>query len=207
MAEECQELSVDLPLEVVEDQLLPFFDAVRDRYLAYELPRNGGRFLKLKALRFMISADAHDKPRHFAACRDDGKLLIFAPEILALPEETAVAIIAHEVGHAVDFLYPGGWSWPLQEAGPVTWVGTTPFEQALAWRMAFGKPKARSRSGADDDNPAANWARAWDHRTEDQVEWAADGIAWAITGRRPLYGGPCMLQRFSEGVPRPAGLR
>ena len=49
--------------------------------------------------------------------------------------------------------------------------------------------------------------RLWGDRHPDQVEWSADAIVKAVTGRSLGYCGRCMLQCFSGGKPRPAGLR
>lgn len=192
--------------EIAHAVLQPHFDAVRDVFagLSAASPIALGRVRRTK---FIVDDSARNSARHFAATRTDGLLMVFAPQLVELPVETVVAIVAHEFGHALDFAYPGCWTWPRGEAGPVQWVGEDKAAHARAWRGIFGKPAARSRTGMDDDAPAVNWMRAWGDRTEDEIEWAADGIAWAVTGRRPLYSGPCMLQGFSGGQPRPANLR
>jgi hypothetical protein len=160
----------------------------------------------MKAVRFEVVPDAHDTERHFARMRTDGKLMQLAPEVVDLPDETLVAMLAHEFGHAADHAYPGCWSWPKVGAGESVWVGGTDKERAAAWRNIFGKADARSRHANDDAEVAGRWMGAWHRRNEDQVEWTADAIAFAVTGRKIGYCGKCMLQCFS-GIERPAGLR
>jgi len=188
--------------------LEPHFDAVRDEFLAF-VPRGASEPLsRIAEVRFVIDEAMHDTERHYAATRTDGTLMLYAPQIVDLPLETLVAIIAHEFGHAVDHLYPGAWTWPFDSAGICHWVGESTSSKAKAWRASFGRRRAESRSARDDEEPAANWMRAWEDRPDDSVEWAADGICEAITGKRPRYCGRCLLQSFARcGVERPAGLR
>lgn len=167
--------------------LQPYFDAVRDTYLEWE----GGRLKRLKQTRLFISESAFDGGRHFAGCRDDGLQIMLAPQLSELPEPTVVAIITHEFAHAADFLYPGRWAF--------TQVGV-----AAAW-----VPSENRRRGMlnEEQRRAADAGRAWLDRSDDQVEWTADAVAQAVTGRRIQYCGPCLIQCFSGGVARPAGLR
>lgn len=183
------------------------FDAVRDTFVEYR-PDGGHQDLRrLKRTRFVIDPAIHNSDRHFAATRDDGLLMMFAPGLAHLQVETLTAIVAHEFGHAADHLYPGAFAWPRAAAGPTAWVGESSALKALAWRSVFGKPDRRSRIEQDDAEPAANWMTAWERRTRDQVEWAADAIAQMVTGISIGYCGPCVLQCFSGGQPRPKGLR
>jgi len=184
------------------------FDAVRDEFAAFVPPGSTRPLDRLARVRYVMSEDMHDTARHFAATRTDGAFMMFAPQIVDLSVEGMTAIIAHEFGHAADFAYPGCWTWPLTRAGESLWVGDSPAARAAAWRAHFGDPKARSRTARDDELPAAHWMRAWEARTPDSVEWAADGICEAVTGVRPRYCGSCLLQCFHpSGVERPAGLR
>lgn len=161
--------------------LLPHFDAVRDTFSEFET--EDGRLEKIDRVKFLIDSDYHDSERHFAACRTDGKLIYFAPQIVKLKHESVVAIIAHELGHAADFLYPAHWMTALDgEAVPAKWIGEPTSSTVLGWR------------------------RIWEERSPDQVEWAADAIAYRIIGKKIGYCGPCMIQCFS-GKPRPRGLR
>ena len=193
--------------EVVGSVLQPHFDAVRDEFCRFTPDGASGPLKRLKKTRFLIDERARDTSRHFAGTSEDGRLMIFAPEIVELSIENLVAIVAHEFGHAADFLYPGAWSWPRSSSGPVVWVGEASEDKASAWRAVFGKARAKSRIASDDVAPAANWMSAWTRRSSDQVEWAADGITERVTGVRPLYCGPCLIQCWKGGIERPAGLR
>lgn len=60
---------------------------------------------------FHISKDAGTAGRHFAYCQQhpNGSLSItFAPRAAALPDEHRQGLMFHELGHAIDFRYPGG---------------------------------------------------------------------------------------------------
>lgn len=159
----------------------PHFDAVRDTFIDYE-PEPGFTFDKLKRTKMVVDGDVHDTERHFAMCRDDGLLIRVAPEAIELPWEQLVAILLHEFGHASDFAYPGKWVAPTGD-GPATWIG--------------------DRS----DKPARKYRRLWEERNNDQVEHAADAIAFAVTGMKIQYCGSCMLQCFDGGSSRPRGLK
>ena len=93
-------------------------------------------------------------------------------------------MLSHELGHAADFSYPGCWVVldPRTDRRRALWLG---------WR---------------EDRDARRWRRMWYERDDDEVEWAADAIAQAVTGIPVTYCGRCMLQCFS-GIPRPSGLR
>ena len=157
--------------------VLPYFDAVRDTFAEFE-PEPGRPLAQCANVRFEIDERFHDTDRHYAACRDDGRRIYLAPQVLFLKQETLVAILAHEFGHATDFLYPGHWQTPLEGPARARWLG----------------------------DPASGWRRKWEERNGDQVEWAADGIAEAVTGKKIGYCGRCLVQCFS-GIPRPKGLR
>lgn len=187
--------------------LQPHFDAVRDIFCAYTPEGASGPLVKLAHVKFIVSPEMHDTERHYAATRTDGALMVLAPEMVDLPLDALVAILGHEFGHAADMAYPGCWTWPFDRAGRCHWVGDEPADRATAYRAAFGSRSARSRTARDDEAPAANWMRSWEDRSNDSIEWAADGICEAVTGHRPRYCGPCLIQSFECGVERPAGLR
>lgn len=152
----------------------PYFVAVQELALV--------RFPLTKGVRLEIHEDLHDTPRHFAGCRTDGKLIAFAPEAADLPEATLLAILAHEFGHAVDFLYPARW-------------------------VLDANRKAVERRLEDaDEEQVARWMRAWQNRDDDVIEFTADAIGELIAGRAIGYCGPCELQCFG-GKPRREGLR
>lgn len=165
--------------EISATILQPHFDAVRDVFCEYE-PCSGVQLDKLARTRLLVDPTMHDTRRHFAGCRQDGLLVRLAPEASELPIETLVAILAHEFGHAADFAYPGRWV--TQRDGPATWLERDSGRRARAWR------------------------KAWNDRSDDQMEWDADSIAWCVTGKHIGYCGPCLLQCFG-GQPRPEGLR
>lgn len=159
----------------------PYFDAVRDTFIDFS-PEPGIRLDKLRGTRFVVSDKVHDTPRHYAMCREDGLLIMFAPEVTKLSWKRVVAIATHEMGHAADFLYPGQWVPPARSCGEAIWVGRR------------------------NDKAARRWRGLWHERTDDQIEWTADSIAKTVTGKTIKYCGPCMVQCFSGGRLRPAGL-
>jgi hypothetical protein len=170
--------------EIAREILAPHFDAVKDVYAAFCPEPGHAPLARAAETKFVIDPKQHDTERHFAACRDDGLKMIFAPQIVDLPVDTLVAILAHEFGHALDFLYPGHWVTPPRGPGLAVWIGD---------------PSATKQGRA--------WRKLWEDRDTDRVEWAADGIAQAVTGKKLGYCGPCMLQCFAGGVERPEGLR
>ncbi|MCP4242345.1 MAG: hypothetical protein GY772_17460 [bacterium] len=167
--------------EVAAAVLEPHFFVVRDMFLDFEA-EDGGNLRRLRRTRMVVDPSVRDSPRHFAACRDDGMLVLLAPAAADLPVENLMAILAHELGHAADFAYPGNWV-TLGPGNEAVWIGER------------------------DDRVARKWRRLWEQRTDDQVEWAADAIAEAVTGVKVEYCGDCMLQCFSGGNQRPPGLR
>lgn len=176
--------------EIVAAVLQPHFDAVRDTFAKFS-PTKGVKLSGLRKVKFIIDGSAGrggtDLPdcegRHFAATRDDGLLMYYAPEIVDIPHDTLVAILAHEFGHAADHMYPAHWVMPPRGPGEATWIGSAETKQHRQWQQL------------------------WRDRSRDQIEWAADGIAQAVIGLRIGYAGACMLQSFAGGAERPAGLR
>jgi hypothetical protein len=162
--------------------LKPHFDAVRDIFVEFGLVR-------LERVRFSIEPEIHDKARHFAATTETGIEQMYAPEIIELPHDTLVAILAHEFGHSSDFAYPGWWLGPVRGPGEeVIFLGDQP---GSFWGSKRGRATVQS----------------WERRSRDQVEWTADAIAELVTDKRIGYAGDCMLQTLRGGVERPAGLR
>lgn len=175
-----QELGAADALLVLE----PYFEAVQEIFCGRGLAR-------CERTRLVVDPDAHDTERHFAATRSDGLTIILAPVIARLPESNLAAIIAHEFGHAADFLYP------------------TRF-QIVDQRLAeWDHPDwSNARARDQDDRAAVARMRQWDRRDDDEVERTADAIAEAMVGRPIYYNGPCVLQSFEAGIrPRPVGLR
>jgi hypothetical protein len=171
--------------EVAYAIIEPHFDAVRDIYAEYE-PEPGAPLDKVRGTKLVVSDDVRDSERHYAGCRDDGLLVVMAPEAADLDIDTLVPILVHELGHAVDFLYPGHWF-------------------AMRGEKAVWLPEDVKRVPGMPG--MGRFRREWSERTDDQVEWDADSIAYAVTDTRVEYCGPCMLQCFSGGRLRPAGLR
>jgi len=164
--------------EMVASVLQPHFDAVKDTFAAYR-PSENQTLRRCKRTKLLVDPKAHDTERHFAACREDGMLIILAPQAVDLPHDTLVAILAHEFGHAVDFLYPGHWD--CSRGAPARWI-------------------------VDPSRHKAKYLRSWQHRDHDRVEHDADLIAEVVTGMKIGYCGPCVLQCFG-GSDRPKGLR
>ncbi len=165
-------------LRRAEDLLRPFVEQIRRLYLRQGLD-------KVKGTRWRVTPDARDGGRHFAFCRTDGGELGFAPEMILLPTATARGIIAHEFGHAADYLYPAQFL-----PGP----GGRLYPVRTGQRSNDGVPPARYN--------------AWVRRGYDEIERAADAIAEGVLGERIGYAGPCHLETIGAGVrPRPKGLR
>lgn len=157
--------------------------------LKQELVRKG--FENLKPLRLEVSMTIRDTDRHFAACRDDGRLMVLAPDVAVLPARVCMGIIQHEFGHAVDFCYPGQL-WLTPNGIRRREVGLRPNQ---------GVPR--------------DVIRSWENRDDDLVERTADAIAEQVFGVQIGYCGPCRLQTLLTGSPedrncsrpRPVGLR
>lgn len=80
--------------------LEPYFEELQERFVAAGLGRVEETCLR-------CASSLHDTPRHFAGCLEDGTVIYAAPQMVELSEETVMGILAHELGHAADFLYPG----------------------------------------------------------------------------------------------------
>jgi len=174
---ECAHTATDLSNEEAHLILEPYFEAVRERYCAAGLDH-------ARRTRLVIDPSMHDTARHFAACQDDGKLILLAPELAELPEDIVFAVVAHELGHATDFLYPGEFVLGRED------------EPALRRSPSSMKPKHWHR-----------WLRDWEKREPDLVESTADAIAHYALGVRYGYQGPCLIQSFGAHGLRPLGLR
>ena len=179
----CPEVRPALSVEEAEAVIDPYFLAVQEVFV-------GAGLTKCKKVRLEIAPWLHDSPRHFAACETSGRLIITAPEFAELPEGTLLAIMSHEFGHAVDFLYPG--EFVLVDDGELVRMPAVPAK--LVNKKAEQANLARSK--------------AWEKRDKDTIERSADAIAEMATGHTIGYCGPCELQCFDRGHrPRRAGLR
>lgn len=177
----CPPLETDLTDEEALAVLDPYFCAVQEQFRK--------KAKRVSRVTLEIAPWVRDSPRHFAGCSESGTPIVAAPELAELPEETVLAIFAHEFGHAVDFLYPAQFA--MTEEGELIRLPDVP----------DGKLDAR---GAE--HHVARM-RQWRARDADLVERTADAIAEEITMRTIGYCGPCHLQCFDRGRPRPVGLR
>lgn len=66
--------------------------------------------------------------RTLASTRNDGRVMLLSPALAELDPDTRGAILAHEFGHAADFLYPGAWS----KDGLAAWKARSDDEIELA---------------------------------------------------------------------------
>lgn len=181
----CCDVPTDLSCDEALVILEPYFVAAQEVFIQYEMENQGSS--RMRRVRLECSSSMHDTPRHFAGTTDDGKVIMVAPELVELPEETVVGILSHEFGHAMDFAYPARW-----------WI----FKDKIQFQEPIG----------DSAGPYKTFgvvlAQRWRDRPDDIVERTADAIAECVTGRVIGYSGPCLLQRFDRGIaPRPGGLR
>jgi hypothetical protein len=180
-------LDCDAALLVAE----PYFLAVREELLPYEQRLLGTRRLERVRLECAPWRQLHTEhgfgARNFAGTSDSGDLIVVCPELVELPPESVAAILAHELGHALDFLHPGRW---LLTGGEL---------------VLYRDPESASEQDLDRTRVARS--RQWEARERDLIEQTADALASEATGRQIRYAGPCLLQTFERGRPRPAGLR
>jgi hypothetical protein len=183
LARACPKIRTGLALDEARVILEPYFLAVKEKFMESE------RVPLVRSVSLEVLDWVHNAPRHFAATEETGRRIVVAPEFAELPEDTVLAILSHEFGHAVDFLYPGDYM--VDDSGLV--------------RM----PKRPMRA-MDERAESAVRARmrVWQRRDKDTVERTADAVAEHFTGRTIGYSGPCELQSFERGTrPRRAGLR
>lgn len=79
--------------------LEPYYESLQEKFSAAGLER-------VEDTKLLCSEELHDTSRHFAGCTTDGSRIYVAPQLVELPESTVLGILAHELGHAADFLYP-----------------------------------------------------------------------------------------------------
>lgn len=187
----CPATATDVTPEEALLILEPYFLAVQEAFV-------GAGLADTRRVRLYVAPSMHDTPRHFAATRDDGTVILVAPEMVELPENTVAAIMAHEFGHAVDFLYPGEFVLGAER--------DTAQPQQLAANGSERTAVRRDRASFTDDQ-WVRWLKDWEKRDDDVVEFVADAIAEMVTGRAIGYVGPCKLQAFDRGQARPQGLR
>lgn len=170
----CESLETDLSLDEARAIIEPYFIAVREKF-----ERAGYR--RISKTRLGCDSGMHDSARHFAGCREDGGLILVAPELAELNHDVVLAILAHECGHATDFLYPAEF-------------------------VLEGRSVVRRDRDAESDKQWRKFLNAFKARDDDAVELTADAIAESVLGVPIGYRGPCRLQAFG-GTPRPLGLR
>ncbi|MHC4617126.1 MAG: hypothetical protein ACYTEQ_05165 [Planctomycetota bacterium] len=130
----------------------------------------------------VVTPDVHDTCRHFAATRDDGKVVYVAPEMCHLPLEVVAGVLAHEAGHVVDMRNPGIFWFRYGDLCAVEELPTKRLRKHL---------------------------REWGERSDDEIERVADAIATEAIGTKIGYVGPpyCLVQAVGRGIRRPKGLR
>lgn len=181
---ECVVTEGSLSCEDVRTIIEPYFRVVQAVFAAFEGEHWGES--RVAKTRLKCSEDAHDTPRHFAGCLDDGSMIVVAPHAVDLPETTLLGILAHEFGHALDFCRPAELS-----VDP----------------LAFEARVRRLPTSAKKERVLSNRYRQWKSRDDDAVERHADAIAELVTGASVGYSGPCSLQTLGEPTARPWGLR
>jgi hypothetical protein len=163
----------------------PYFEAAKELYLEFS-DRHGLKTKALSKVRLECQREIHDTPRHFAGASTDGRLIAVAPQIVHLPEDTVAAILAHEFGHITDFIHAGQFICNAED-------------RRLVWMPDAGDDYRSERT-------RVARVRQWSQRDDHCIEVTADLIAEKVIGKRIGYSGPCLLQGFSRGVPRPKTL-
>lgn len=172
---ECCRYETDLTDEEALVVLIPYYDLLIDSFVAAGFP-------EVEEVELGIDRKMNSTPRHFAGCYTDGSLISVSPDMADLPTELILGILAHELGHAVDFLNPARF-----------YMGKDGLTERLRDRVS--------------DKQWRQLMRGWKERDDDVVEFSADAIAEMATGKRIGYVGSCMLQALGRGQPRPRGLR
>lgn len=194
--------------EMSASVLTPYFEACRDLAVENMHKACGIRPSACLVRKARLIVDPHaGGGRHYAMTHTESLSVHVAPDMVDLPEPTILGLFAHEFGHVADYAYPGSFVWAEESSADTHWIGTEPADKARAWRRFYGRSRATSRSESDDALPCANWMRAWEDRSDDEIEWTADAIALFLLETRVGYAGPCLLQTLGGGRPRPRGLR
>jgi hypothetical protein len=170
--------------------LEPYFKAAQEQFVAHEREHFGHKQLarvRMECRPWLELQRTHGfTVRNFAATRDDGRVIVVAPELIELPEENVAAVLAHEFGHAYDFLYPARF---VLRDGDLLRFDDVPSDDRRADQARFAR------------------MRAWRERDHNQTERLADAIASDVLRREIRYSGPCLLQGFGAGSERPEGLQ
>jgi hypothetical protein len=137
---------------------------------------------RLGETRFKVTVIPGATWRTYAATSSDGRSILLSPKLARLPTDIQRGIILHELGHAVDFLYPA--------------------------QIVLGRGKERQDLIVYGHEPSRRDLAKWRARDHDTCERFADAIAERAFGVTIGYRGPCLLQSDIGGVrPRPRGLR
>lgn len=186
----CRRPAPSLDCEAARAVVEAYFAAAQERFEDYERRNLGASTLSRVQLMCAPWRELHEQEgfteRNFAATSEDGLLVVAAPELAQLPPDTVEAIMAHELGHALDFLHPARYVLVRDEL------------------LLYPNPVDDDR---EVDRARLNRMRQWINRDSDVVEATADEIAAVVMGREIRYAGPCYLQSFETGTRRPAGLR
>ena len=185
----CERPETAVDCETARIILEPFLKAAQEQFVQFEREHYGGKKLSYVRLECAPWAELEQEGfdvRNFAGTSEDGRLIIAAPELVELPQESVAAVIAHEFGHAFDYLYPGR------------------FALARGELLRFDDLEAEDKASQQ-----ARLARMqhWERRDRDTIETTADEIASLVLQREIRYAGPCLLQTFGRGMSRPSGLR
>jgi len=167
---ECAETVTALSPHSARLILEPYFNELKDKYIE-------AGFEEIAITKLRCTADMHDTPRHFAGCLESGEVIYAAPHMAELPVDTVLGILAHELGHAADFLYPAQF---VLRGDHVVFSSEEPHRMQL---------------------------KGWRKRDDDTIEIMADYIAEYVLGTSIGYRGPCHLQCLGVYSPRPMGLR
>ena len=136
---------------------------------------------RLAATRFRVGSIPGSTRRTLAATTEDGLEILMSPKLMDYPVDIRRGVVMHELGHAVDFLYPALVSLSRDS------------RDLIVSKESFAARRALS---------------TWKRREHDEVERFADSIAERAFGVTIGYTGPCLLQSIRGGVrPRPEGLR
>lgn len=96
---ECQTIQPKIRSHEARLILEPYFEELKESF------SESGLYL-VQETKLRCRLDMHDSGRHFAGCVEDGLMIYAAPQLVEMPPETVLGILAHELGHACDFLYP-----------------------------------------------------------------------------------------------------
>jgi len=186
-----------------DEQKADDLKAYWDKIVVPAFGRKGWEAPSQARLRF--DPEAHDSCRHFGGIYKDGRTIVVAPVLADTPDNTAIAILAHEAGHATDLANPGRF-----------WLRT------LQWAKAHDNGLLRILTPITPrDDKLIVWyqelptkgfdrhLKLWESRGREEEENLADALAEYAMDTRIGYTGTdtCLVETLGRGVPRPRGLR